>query len=83
MTANASPVTSRTPIRFSQNPARHICGIVCSPDPKTMALGGVATGIMNAQLAASAAGTITRYGLTPSLGARAARIGTSVAGGVR
>ena len=38
--------------RLSQSPAFIICGRRTSPVPKTMALGGVPTGIMNAQLAA-------------------------------
>ena len=53
-------VTRMMPIRLSQMPARHICGMVIRPELKTMALGGVATGIMNAQLAARAAGKISR-----------------------
>ena len=36
-----------------QNPALAICGTVSSPEANTMAFGGVATGSMNTQLAAS------------------------------
>ena len=43
-----------------------------------MAFGGVATGIMNAQLAARAAGRMSRYGCTPNEGPTAARMGSSV-----
>ena len=42
------PVTRAIPMILSHNPALHICAIVTWPEPKTIALGGVATGIMNA-----------------------------------
>src|SRR3970040_474418 len=51
--------------RFSHSPARAICGTVTAPVPYTIAFGGVATGSMNAQLAASAAGTASINGSTP------------------
>lgn len=43
--------------------------------PKTIALGGVATGNMNAQLALIAAGTISKAGSNPAAKAAGARIG--------
>ena len=49
-----------TPRTFSQTPAFIIWGSSICPEPKTMALGGVATGIMKAQLAAMVAGKIRR-----------------------
>ena len=49
-------------------------------DPKTMAFGGVAIGIIKAKLAASVAGNINRYGCTPATPiAIPLRIGTNVA----
>ena len=51
--------------RFNRIPARAICGTVTMPEPNTIALGGVATGIMKAQLAANAAGTAKSSGLCP------------------
>ena len=50
-----------------------------SPEPKTIAFGGVATGIMKAQLAASVAGTIRSSGSTLIAAAVAPRIGRKVA----
>jgi hypothetical protein len=47
--------------------------MVISPEPKTIALGGVATGIMKAQLAAMAIGTIRSIGLSPNPTATAAQ----------
>jgi hypothetical protein len=43
-----APVTRAAPRKLRMNPARDICGTVTQPLPNTMALGGVATGIMNA-----------------------------------
>lgn len=48
--------------KFNTNPARIISLILICPDPNTMAFGGVATGIINAQLAAIAAGTTQTKG---------------------
>ena len=59
-------ITRPMPRIFSQKPALHICGIVISPEAKTIALGGVATGIMNAQLAPIVMGTINNIGLNPN-----------------
>ena len=56
-------VTTHSPVnRFNQNPNLAICGTVTFPLEKTMALGGVATGIMKAMEAAIVAGIITVYG---------------------
>ena len=53
--------------------------MVISPDAKTRAFGGVATGIMNAKLAAIVAGTIISSGLIPQPSATAANIGRRIA----
>ena len=50
------------PTKFRINPQRIIVGIVKCPDENTMALGGVATGSMNAHEAASATGTVNNNG---------------------
>ena len=39
----------KTPIMFIKNPTLAISAILILPLPKTIALGGVATGIINAQ----------------------------------
>ncbi len=44
------------PLTLSQKPARIICGMRTRPVPKTIALGGVPTGIMKAQPAAMVEG---------------------------
>ena len=49
------------------------------PDPNTIAFGGVATGIIKAQLAAIVAVTTNNNGSIPNGNAMAARIGTKVA----
>lgn len=49
--------------------------MVISPELKTMAFGGVATGIIKAQLAAIAVGMISNRGLIPNPTATAAKIG--------
>ena len=46
-------------------PLRTIRPISTLPEPKTMALGGVATGSMNAHDAEIVAGTISKSGFTP------------------
>ena len=68
-----------TPAIFSHNPALHISGIVICPEPKTIAFGGVAIGIINAKLAANVAGNTNKYGCMPAPTEMLARIGTSVA----
>jgi len=50
------------PIRLRTNPARDIAGIVTHPLPNTMALGGVATGNMNANDAERVAGNMSISG---------------------
>ena len=64
---------------FSHKPALHISGMVMWPEPNTIAFGGVAIGIINAKLAASVAGNISKYGCMPAPIAMPARIGTNVA----
>ena len=48
---------------FNTKPARIMSFILISPEPNTIALGGVATGIINAQLHAIAAGITHTNGL--------------------
>ena len=57
------------------NPALAMSDIFKYPDPKTTAFGGVATGSINAQDAATAAVTISAYGWILSATARDAIIG--------
>ena len=52
------------PIILISTPALAISAILTLPLPKTMALGGVATGIMKAQEAESVAGIISIKGFT-------------------
>jgi len=47
-------------IKFSQIPARTMSGILKKPEPNTTALGGVATGSIKAQEAATVAATINK-----------------------
>jgi len=49
-------------IIFNQIPVLILSEILRYPDPKTTALGGVATGSINAQDAATVALTINTYG---------------------
>lgn len=64
------------PMRLSHIPAFTISGIVNRPEPKTMAFGGVATGIMKAQLEARVQAILNMYGLRPRPGERAVRMGS-------
>ena len=48
--------------RFNQTPALAICGIETNPLPKTIAFGGVATGNINAALAANVTGIANSSG---------------------
>ena len=48
------------------------------PEPKTIAFGGVATGNMNAQLAASVTGTVSMIGSNPASSAIAPTTGRNV-----
>ena len=50
------------PMRLRANPARDIAGMVTHPLPNTMALGGVATGNMNANDAERVAGNMSASG---------------------
>src|SRR5690606_36679454 len=67
------------PIMLSHRPARAICAMVIRPLAEAMALGGVATGSMKAQLAAIASGTANTVGGRPRLTAIAAANGRKVA----
>ena len=53
---NINKTMINTEAILSQKPALAISAICNSPELKTIAFGGVATGIINAQLAANAAG---------------------------
>src|SRR5699024_3421733 len=63
---------------FNANPALAISGIRKYPEPNTTALGGVATGNINAHDAATAAAIINAYGWNPSATANAAIIGNII-----
>ena len=65
--------------RFSHKPALLICFIPIRFDPNTIALGGVATGSINAQLAANTAGMISSSGCKFRPADTASRIGMIVA----
>ena len=67
------------PIIFKVIPAFIILGILSKPEPNTMALGGVATGSMNAQLAANVTGAAKIIGLIPISSAIAPITGKKVA----
>src|SRR5690554_5306429 len=71
--------TMATPARLSLKPALIMSLIFMWPVPNTMAFGGVATGIMKAQLAATAAGTAKRIGDTSWPTARAPTSGRKAA----
>jgi len=63
------------PIRFKANPSRIMRVVENFPVPKTTALGAVATGSMNAQLALRTAGSIRMAGSTLVALAAAPRMG--------
>ena len=63
---------------FKAKPALIISGIVSFPEPKTIALGGVATGNMNAQLAANTTGIVRATGAMPKATATAPTTGKNV-----
>ncbi len=65
-------------IIFIQIPTRIISEIFNSPEPNTIALGGVATGNMKAQDAAIAVAHISRMGFMSMASARAAIIGSII-----
>ena len=71
---NATVITN-APTRFSTSPILAISGIRTRSLPKTMALGGVATGIMNAHDADRVAGIISNSGCRFVATATEARIG--------
>ena len=75
----ASRVSVIIAMIFIRIPALIIWGIVRAPDEKTIALGGVATGNMNAQLAAKVTGTHKTSGSIPDCAAIAATTGRKVA----
>ena len=65
----------RTPIMLITTPTLAISAILIRPLPKTIALGGVATGIMKAQDAERVAGIINNRGLAFMAKATDAKIG--------
>ena len=67
-----------TPIRLINRPALTISPILTRPLPNTMALGGVATGIINAHDAESVAGIISKRGFVFMATAMDARIGRTI-----
>lgn len=68
-----------SPNIFNNNPAFTICGILIKPEANTIALGAVATGSMNAQLAAKVIGIHSIKGDKPNSSATAATTGKNVA----
>tara|TARA_B100000035_G_C20854367_1_gene488897 strand:- start:12 stop:356 length:345 start_codon:yes stop_codon:yes gene_type:complete len=66
------------PMMLSANPALIIVAIVNLLDPYTIAFGGVATGNINAQLAAKHTGTVRETGRTPIAIAKAPNTGKKV-----
>ena len=62
--SRTAEVTIPAPIKLRTKPARDICGTLTQPLPNTMAFGGVATGNMKANEAASVAGSIKNKGCT-------------------
>ncbi len=67
-----------TPIRFKTNPFRAISITLNLPEPKTMALGGVATGSINSIEADRVAGSIKSKGLISMETDNPARIGSNI-----
>jgi hypothetical protein len=63
---------------FSKNPVRTMVEIRIRLEPKTMALGGVAVGSINAREEARVAGIIINRGLFPLLMARLAKTGSNI-----
>jgi len=74
----ANKVTKIIPITLRANPAFIISGMVNFPEPYTIAFGGVATGSMNAQLAASTTGIANVTGKIPIATATAPTTGRNV-----
>src|SRR5699024_1246711 len=71
-------VTKKIPIIFNAKPALAISGIRKYPEPNTTAFGGVATGSINAQDAATPAAIISANVWNPSATANAAIIGNII-----
>lgn len=71
-------MTKIIPMIFKAKPALIISGILNLLEPKTIALGGVATGNMNAQLAANTTGIVSDIGNTPMEMATAPTTGKKV-----
>ena len=71
--------TTTIAIKLRTIPARIICGTLINSEPNTIALGGVATGNMKAQLAAMAMAAVRSIGLNPNCVAIMATIGRKVA----
>ena len=65
--------------RFNRNPYLNMSGIFKQPEPKTIALGGVATGSINAQEADTDAATINTYGCKFNSNAIGASMGNIIA----
>jgi len=74
-TRNIQAVISTTPMRFRISPVRIISSILISPDPNTIAFGGVATGNIKAHDADSVAGIISSSGFILIAVAAEPRIG--------
>src|SRR5690554_476556 len=72
-------VSTKMNVRFSHRPAFDISGIVIFPLPYTIALGGVATGSINAQLAPNTTGIANNKGFSPKPIATEANIGKNAA----
>ena len=72
-------VISTMPIRFNHSPPFAICGICTYPEPYAIAFGGVATGSMNAHVAAIATGIASSIGSIPIPTATAVATGRKVA----
>ena len=64
---------------FMKNPFFTMSSIFKYPDPKTTALGGVATGSIKAQEAAKVAPTNKKYGCTPTAVANDTNTGNNMA----
>ena len=71
-------LSKKIEIKFIQSPMRIISGMRKYPDPKTTALGGVATGSMKAHDAATVAETIKMKGCTLIARAIGAKMGRSI-----
>ena len=68
-------MTTIIPMKFNPTPTFAICGMVTHPEPKIIALGGVATGSIKAHEADIVAGIINKNGCMPIASAVAARMG--------